>query len=95
MLELNLRTGQYVGVHIRRGDKGELRVDHPGARWRHYLSVSGGAKEAEAVPTDRYIDQAVYFLSRNRALTAVYVASDTQAVVEEFCRCHARNFWRR
>jgi len=75
LLELNLRTGQYVGVHIRRGDK-----------------VSGGAKEAEAVPTDRYIDQAVYFLSRNRALTAVYVASDTQAVVEEFCRMLAERF---
>lgn len=52
----------------------------------HYFSVSGTHIEAEAVPTDRYIDQTMHFLSGNRALTAVYVASDTQAVVEEFCR---------
>jgi hypothetical protein len=52
----------------------------------HYFSVLGAHKEAEAVPTDRYVDQTMHFLSGNRALTAVYVASDTQAVVEEFCR---------
>ena len=32
MLELNLRSGQYVGVHIRRGDKGQWRVDNTGTR---------------------------------------------------------------
>ena len=48
--------------------------------------MSGNTKEAEAVATDRYVDQTLQFLAGNRALTAVYVASDTQAVVEEFCR---------
>ena len=52
----------------------------------HIFSVSGDSKEAEAVATDRYVDQTLQFLAGNRALTAVYVASDTQAVVEEFCR---------
>lgn len=53
---------------------------------RHIFSVSGDSKEAEAVATDRYVDQTLQFLAGSRALTAVYVASDTQAVVEEFCR---------
>ena len=53
---------------------------------RHHFSVSGNSKEAEAVPTERYIDETLHFLAANGALTAVYVASDTQAVVEEFCR---------
>ena len=52
----------------------------------HNFSVSGNKKEAEAVATDTYVKQTLQFLAGNRALTAVYVASDTQAVVEEFCR---------
>ena len=87
MQELNLHTGQYIGVHIRRGDKGDC-MGSTGTQLVlcHSFSVSGGAKEAEAVATERYVDQTLHFLAQNRALTAVYVASDTQAVVEEFCK---------
>lgn len=87
MQELNLHPGQYIGVHIRRGDKGDDvgNTDSQSACVTVF-SVSGGTKEAEAVATDRYVDQTLHFLAENRALTAVYVASDTQAVVEEFCK---------
>jgi hypothetical protein len=87
MQELNLQIGQYVGVHIRRGDKGIWWAMLAREMCRVTIfSVSGGSKEAEAVATDRYVDQTLQFLAGNRALTAVYVASDTQTVVEEFCR---------
>jgi len=87
MQELNLQPGQYIGVHIRRGDKGDcMGSTDTQLVLCHRFSVSGGTKEADAVATDRYVDQTLRFLAENRALTAVYVASDTQAVVEEFCK---------
>jgi hypothetical protein len=76
MHELNLQPGQYIGVHIRRGDK-----------------VSGGSKEAEAVATDVYIQKTIEFFDQNRNINTVYVASDTQAVVEEFCEMLSQAFF--
>ena len=86
MQELNLQPGQYIGVHIRRGDKGARAALTLNWCFVTVFAVSGGTKEADAVATDRYVDQTLRFLAENRALTAVYVASDTQAVVEEFCK---------
>ena len=61
MLELNLRTGQYVGVHIRRGDKGEWRVGNPGARRRHYFQCRGERRKLKRFrPIDTLIKLSIF-----------------------------------
>ncbi len=70
MLELSLRPGQYIGVHIRRGDKGERQVGNTATRTVSlFLQCQGEVKKLKQFqPIDILIKLCIICQETGRSL---------------------------